>query len=177
MAHVILALLLLMPGSLYDLVKRFEAGVSLFYSASNGSIKRALDQLHANGEIEVADAAPQPRGRLVYRVTDAGAEAFRVWMTGPVTGNLETAILSRVHFLGLLEAGERPAVLHGLETAVAAELAQLEAADTELSVLEVPQEHRELFAWQLATLDYGIGSSRHALQWLRALIARAEAAA
>ncbi|GEK81124.1 PadR family transcriptional regulator [Agrococcus baldri] len=176
MAHVILALLLLMPGSLYDLVKRFEASVSLFYSASNGSIKRALDQLLASGQIELADSERQPRGRRVYRVTAAGAEAFHAWATGPISGDLETAMLARVHFLGLLEASERPAVLRGLEARAAAELEGLEAAKGELHGAEVAPEHREVFAWQLATLDYGIGSTRHARDWLRGLIDEADAA-
>lgn len=42
MANVILGLLMLWPQSLYELTKSFEAGISLFYSASTGSIKRAL---------------------------------------------------------------------------------------------------------------------------------------
>lgn len=173
MAHVILALLLLMPGSQYDLVRRFEAGVSLFYSASSGSIKRALDQLLALGEIEVAEAAPQPRGRIVYRVTPEGEASFRAWMAAPVRGDLETAVLARVHFLGLLPASERVSVLRGLEARIAEELAELEGAEQQLRGSEVAPELREVFAWQLATLDYGLGSTRHALTWLRALIEQA----
>ena len=53
MSHVILGLLMLWPQSLYELTKNFEAGVSLFYSASTGSIKRALDGLLADGRIAV----------------------------------------------------------------------------------------------------------------------------
>ena len=66
MAHVILGLLLIAPQSLYGLVKAFEAGVSLFYSASSGSIKRALDGLLAQGLIEVASVEP----RVFYRWLD-----------------------------------------------------------------------------------------------------------
>src|SRR5690606_21348042 len=103
MAHVILGLLLIAPQSLYDLVKSFEAGVSLFYSASSGSIKRALDGLLAQGLIEVASVEPSARGKKVYRVTDSGREEFRSWMTGELAGpDLETAALPRLFFLGLL---------------------------------------------------------------------------
>ena len=58
MANVILGLLLLAPMSLYDLIKAFEQGISLFYSASSGSIKRALDGLLKKGYIVVADVQP-----------------------------------------------------------------------------------------------------------------------
>ncbi|MEE2047557.1 PadR family transcriptional regulator, partial [Nocardiopsis tropica] len=100
MAHVILGLLLIAPQSFYDLIKGFEAGVALFYSASSGSIRRALDSLLARGAIEVASVEPGGRGRKVYRVTGAGREEFRAWMTGDPTGSdLETAALSRLFFL------------------------------------------------------------------------------
>ena len=42
MGNVILGLLMLSPMTLYELNKQFEAGVSLFYAASLGSIRSAV---------------------------------------------------------------------------------------------------------------------------------------
>ena len=42
-SYVILGLLHIARMSLYDLMKAFEAGASLFYGSSAGSIKRSLD--------------------------------------------------------------------------------------------------------------------------------------
>ncbi|MFK4729998.1 PadR family transcriptional regulator [Agromyces mediolanus] len=166
MAHVILGLLLLAPQSLYDLIKNFEAGVALVYSASSGSIKRALDGLLANGSIEVESVEPGGRGRKVYRATDAGRAEFHRWMSGPIEGaDLETAALSRLFFLGLLAPAERAAVLERIRERAAANVAELEAVERHLSALEVPEEFREVLAYQRATLDYGLSSGRHALAW------------
>lgn len=165
MAHVILGLLLIYPQSLYDLIKNFEAGVSLFYSASSGSIKRALDNLLAAGSIEVASTEAGARGRKVYQVTDRGKGEFHAWMTGPFSGNLETAALSRLYFLGLITAEERPPVLQRMRDATAAQLTQLTTLRDQISTLEIPDELREVAQFQSATLDYGIHSHQASLDW------------
>lgn len=173
MAHVILGLLMLAPQSLYDLVKSFEAGVGLVYSASSGSIKRALDGLLANGLIEVESVQPGGRGRKVYRTTEAGRTAFRQWIDGPIDGpDLETAALSRLFFLGLLDPAERSGVLDRIRERAAATVAELEAVERQLAVLDVPEEFREVLAYQRATLDYGLSSGRHALAWFTERAAR-----
>ncbi|PZG22276.1 PadR family transcriptional regulator [Nonomuraea aridisoli] len=168
MSHVILGLLLIAPQSFYDLIKAFEAGVALFYSASSGSIKRALDTLLTREFIEVASVEAGRRGRKVYRVTEAGCAEFRAWMTGEPAGpDLETAALSRLYFLGLLEPGERVPVLRRIVARIETDLAALSALDKHLDTLEIPEEHRDLAAHQRATLDYGIASQRFMLDWFR----------
>ncbi len=168
MAHVILGLLLIAPQTFYALIKGFESGVALFYSASSGSIKRALDSLLARGLIEVASAESGGRGRKVYRPTDAGREEFRTWMAAEPAGpDLETAALSRLYFLGLLEPAERPAVLHRVTARIEADLAVLTSLDEHLDTLDVPEGHRDLAAHQRAALDYGIAAHRFMLDWFR----------
>ncbi|CAM3419293.1 PadR family transcriptional regulator [Isoptericola cucumis] len=168
MAHVILGLLLLRPQSLYDLVKSFEAGVSLFYSASSGSIRRALESLLTRGLIEVAEVAPDARGRKTYRVTDAGAAEFRAWMTGPMTGpDAEAAALPRLFFLGLLEPDERGDVLSRITARVEKDLARLEAVREQLDGQEIPEEFGDIYPFQRATLDYGLASARFAREWFQ----------
>ncbi|GAA0924477.1 PadR family transcriptional regulator [Nonomuraea longicatena] len=168
MAHVILGLLLIAPQSFYDLIKGFEAGVALFYSASSGSIKRALDTLLARGFIEVASVEAGGRGRKVYRLTDTGREEFRAWMTGEPAGpDLETAALSRLYFLGLLEPAERVPVLRRITARIEADLDRLSALDRHLDTLEISEENRDVAAHQRATLDYGIASHRFTLDWFR----------
>lgn len=173
MANVILGLLLITPQSFYDLIKGFEAGVSLLYSASSGSIKRALDTLAARGLIEVASVESGGRGRKVYRVTDAGRKEFRAWMTAEPTGpDLETAALSRLCFLGLLEPVERAPVLRRITARIETDLAALSALDEHIDTLDIPEEHRDLAAYQRAALDYGIASHRFMLDWFRERIDR-----
>lgn len=164
MAFVILGLLLLRPLSLYDLVKAFETGISLFYSASTGSLKRALDTLLAQGHVEVEEAGA--RGRKVYRATPAGREAFHAWLVGDLTGpSTETAALSRLFFLGLLQPEDRGAVLQRIRDRISADLAVLQALGSEIDRQDVPEELADVFRYQKATLEYGLASHRHALEW------------
>ncbi|MCP2357064.1 DNA-binding PadR family transcriptional regulator [Nonomuraea thailandensis] len=175
MAHVILGLLMIAPQTFYDLIKGFEASVALFYSASSGSIKRALDTLLARGFIEVASIETGGRGRKVYRVTDAGREEFRAWMTGEPTGpDLEKTALSRLYFLGLVEPGERAPVLHRIVARIETDLAAFSALDKLLDTLDVPREQRDIAAHQRATLDYGMASLRFMLDWFRDHLERYE---
>lgn len=167
MAYVILGLLMLRPMSLYDLVKAFETGVSLFYSASSGSITRALDTLVRQDHVEVASVEQGGRGRKTYQVTDSGREHFRTWMLAEPKGDLETVALARLYFLGLLDAGERPRVLTNIEARVASDLAQLEALETQVQQQEVPDDLRDVATYQRATLQYGLASHRHALKWFQ----------
>ncbi len=173
MAHVILGLLMLWPQSLYDLVKNFEAGVSLVYSASSGSIRRALETLLTRGLIEVHEVGPGARGRKTYRVTDAGRAEFRRWMTAPLTGaDVETAALSRLYFLGLLDPEERQPVLAHIAARIEADLDRLTALDERLETVEIPAGYEDVAASQRATLDYGLASQRFALEWFRDLADR-----
>ncbi len=173
MAHVVLGLLLIAPQSLYDLIKAFERGVALFYSASSGSIKRALDGLLDRGLIEVASTEAGGRGRKVYEVTDSGRREFTDWMTGELTGSdAEIAALPRLFFLGLLDAAERAPVLGRIEARIETDLAQLAGLDRALAATDVPDGYADILAHQRATLDYGIASHRFALDWFRAYAAR-----
>ncbi|GMA40732.1 PadR family transcriptional regulator [Mobilicoccus caccae] len=166
MANVILGLLLIRAMSQYDLVKAFEAGVSLFYSASSGSIKRALDGLLERGLVEIASQEEGGRGRKTYRVTAIGEAAFREWMLGDlVGGDMEAAALSRLYFLGHLPAAERPVVLERIQARIESGLAQLERLEAQVAAVDVPDELRDLAVYQRATLAYGLASHRFALDW------------
>lgn len=168
MQFLILGLLMLSPMSLYDIHKQFSAGPSLFYSASFGSIQRALRQLVEQDLVTATDAPDSARRRKLHAPTAAGVEAWRRWMQEPIGGaNAETAMLAKVYLLGLLDAGdERDAALGVLRANVAAALAELRAVARGLDAADIPQEFAEIFRYQRATLDYGLRSHELALEWL-----------
>lgn len=167
MAHVILGLLLIAPRSLYDLIKGFESGVALFYSASSGSIKRSLDALLEQGRIEVAHVEPGGRGRKTYRVTDAGRAHFHEWIRSTPSGSdIETAALSRLYFLGLVPPDERGDVLRAVTGRIEADLATLTRLEDSLESVEVPADLTDVARFQRATLDYGLASHRFAAKFL-----------
>lgn len=168
MQNVILGLLLLSPMSLYDVHRAFTQGISLFYSASFGSIQRALHQLLDAGLV-TAEAEPgNPRGKKLHTITPAGRQTWAEWMREPVTGGgAETTILARVFFLGLVEDNaERAAIIATLRQRVAADLAELRAAAEGLDAQVFAAQFAGVFEFQRATLDYGLRSHELALVWL-----------
>lgn len=174
-ANVILGLLILKPMSLYDLVGAFRSGISLFYSASTGSIKRALDSLIADGYVEVGPAESSGRGRKAHMITPAGRQHFHDWMVSELTGgSTETAALSRLFFLGLIDADERPAVVRQIEARLEREIAELDEVREQISSQDVPEEWREAARYQRATLDYGTASYGFALNWFREALSSIE---
>lgn len=178
MANVILGLLLIAPQSYYGLVKGFEAGVALFYSASSGSIKRALDNLLAKGLIEVESAETRGRGKKIYGVTEAGRDEFRTWMTGELGGSdLEMTVLSRLYFLGLLDPSERVPLLRRIEARIEADLVRFSQLDKQLDTVDIPEGLNDVAVHQRATLDYGIASLRFTLDWFADYAERQERAA
>lgn len=171
MQFVILGLLLGDPLSLYDLQKRFAAGISLFYSASSGSIQRALQHLVDDGAVVVAEADDSRRGRKVHRITDEGRRRWRAWMLAPISDgtDAETTVLAKVYLLGRLDApGDRADAVRGIREHVDDSRRALEelavAVDAQASGLDVAS-HR-IFAYQRATLDYGLRSHTLMREWL-----------
>lgn len=174
MGNVILGLLLLLgPQTLYSLNKQFEQGPSLFYRASFGSLQSALRALHSAEHVRMHEETDRGRLKKVYEITDAGAAAFHAWIRSPLSGgDIEVAALSRLFLLGLVEdEGERRAVLDGIIAEVERELAGLEefAATLDAQAASVPEEYRDVFRYQRATLDYGVMAHRTALAWFREL--------
>ncbi len=168
MQFVILGFLLLMQMSLYDLHRAFAQGVSLFYSASLGSLQRALRQLVDAGHVVSSSSPGDPRGKKLHTITPEGRAAWHAWMHEPVTGaDAETTVLARVFFLGLVDdAAERAAIIAVLRARIADDLAGLEAAAAGIDARDVPAEHAALFRYQRATLDYGIRAHELAARWL-----------
>ena len=110
MRFLILGTLLDGPLSLYDMRKQSAAGITLFYTASFGSIQRALGQLESHGWVTIFDADDSRRRKKLYVVNDAGQQAWREWKRAPVTASdAEPTMLAKVCLLGRLPAADRRA--------------------------------------------------------------------
>lgn len=167
--HVILGLLHVAHMSLYDLIKAFEAGVSLFYGASAGSIKRAIDKLLAEGSVEVAHEEPGARGRRAYAITPLGKQRFETWMRGEIQGDFDTAALARLYFLGFMAPDEREPILARIRERAMIDLARLGSVEREIAAADVPENLRDVARYQRATLEYGLSAMRHTHDWFAAL--------
>nr|WP_240898277.1 PadR family transcriptional regulator [Agromyces luteolus] len=167
--------MLLGPQTLYSLNTQFQRGPSLFYRASFGSLQSALRGLVASGYVTVREATESGRNKKIHTITDDGVAAFHDWIRSPLAGgDLEVAALSRLFLLGLVDdADERRDILDHIVAEVARELARLEefAVALDEQADAVPEEYRDVFRYQRATLDYGLMAHRAGLAWFRELAA------
>lgn len=171
MSFVVLGLLVLAPHTIYALNKQFEQTISLFYRASLGSLRSALNGLLERGEVEFDEVVENGRAKKVFHVTDAGRAAFFEWLSGPLQGSdLETAALSKLFFLGLLpDSASRRAVLDDIIARIESDTSELEQFQSQLAGYEVPPEFAEVFRFQRETLAYGVGSHRFGREFFVAL--------
>ncbi len=169
MDFCILGVLLHAPQTLYDMKLTFESSLSLFYSASLGSIQTTLAKLLQNGLIEIASQQTQGRRKRVYRVSAAGRERFFAMMHEPLPlSRLEETALARYFFLGLVESRqERIAILTLIVKTAEAVLAELENNFADYNSREMDAEYRRQAQYRLATLDYGIMAHRNGIDWFR----------
>jgi DNA-binding PadR family transcriptional regulator len=172
MEHVVLGLLMIQSLTLYDLYRAFTQGISMFYSASYGSLQVAVRNLLKKGLVVYEEKVDKGRNKKVYSITDQGRSAFYAWMLSEIQPNkLEVIALSRVYFLGLLPSLEqrRQVVLEILKGIDLAQR-QLGEVSSEYSRLEVPDLYKEILKYQLATLDYGVQAHVFARGWFQALL-------
>jgi DNA-binding PadR family transcriptional regulator len=100
-AHVILGMLSWGPKSGYDVKAIVDNSTRFFWAASYGQIYPELRKLAEAGLIE-AEAGPEGgRRRTVYRLSPAGHERLREWLSAePKTYELRDDGLLRLFFAG-----------------------------------------------------------------------------
>lgn len=163
MKFFILGLLLSEPLTLYDLHRRFSAGLSHIYAASFGSIHRALRQLDLAGDVTVAASSDTSRGKKRYRATAQGRRTWRDWMITPQpTEDIELAALARVFLLGQLDGSEQRR-----EVLLALHRRAVEEHD-DLGRIDVPIHDQARYP--RAVLEYGLRAGRGLVGWLEDLL-------
>lgn len=167
MQFLILGLLIHGPLSAYELRKRFTAGISLFYSASLGSIQRALGVLDAQGWATRQVVSGSGRPKHLYAITESGRAAWRDWMLSPITeSDAEQVGLAKVYLLGSMPPEDRAEVVTLLRRRTTADLERLTALRTEIAAAPVPELFHDVARFRRATLDYGIRAHELMARWL-----------
>lgn len=83
--YALLALLRVGPLSGYDLAKVFHESVGHVWHAPDSQIYPELRKMEAEGLVEgEEELRGERRKRRLYRVTEAGDQAFRDWLAAPV---------------------------------------------------------------------------------------------
>ena len=172
MENVVLGLLIIQSLTLYELNRAFKQGISMFYSASYGSLQIAIKNLLSKGMIVFEEKVEKGRNKKIYSITEDGRDAFFRWMFAEIPANkLEVTALSKVYFFGLLQDFEQRRQIV-LEILRKIELVQGELKDIneEISRYDIPESYQEILKYQLKTLDYGQKAHLFAKEWFLALL-------
>jgi len=166
--YVILGLLMIKSSTLYELNKSFEQGISLFYSASYGSLQFAVKKLLSRGYIDIEEKLENGRNKKIYSITKGGKELFLDWMlSGEIQLNkFETIALTKLYFLGLIDSREKKrSILSRIIEAIRQAEEELNELDKYVSQCEVPESYKGVLMYQLKSLDYGTKAHRFSREW------------
>lgn len=177
MEYVVLGLLMMQSMTIYEINQAFKQGISMFYSASYGSLQVAVKKLLGQGLIVVEEKVEHGRNKKVYHITAAGRRAFHEWMLAEIpVSRLEVLALAKVYFLGLVGSlEERKWIVQDILNKAQMVADQLEALNEQISQLEIPPAFQEVARFQIKTLDYGRKNFAFSQAWFRALLDELEA--
>ena len=174
--HAILGFLCYRPFSGYDLKKAFDTSVNHFWPADQSQIYRTLARLAEQdwAEVEVVPQEDRP-ARKVHRITEAGREELRRWLTTPLPfRDPRHASLIQVFFAGQLSDEEILAMFRREAGPLRAALERSDGIRQKSApFIEAIGSPREVFFWML-TLEYGIKMAQASLEWIESVIQRIE---
>ena len=148
----------------YDIKKRIENGIGVFYKASFGSLYPALKKLTAKGYLAMCEEPQGNRRKIFYRITEEGKAVFYGWLSAPM--NLldgTNTHLAKVYFFDKLPPDIREQQIMAYEVNNTNYLHRLEALEKEFDRME----NKDCFYYKLSTLYYGICVTQKTVQWCR----------
>lgn len=171
MEFVILGLLMIRERTLYEMKKVLEDTISLFYSASFGSISSALGKLLEKQWIVVQAQVEHGRNKKMYAITPAGATAFHAWLGSHIPSEkVKDPALTRLFFMGYLAPQQRIEVIENHVASLEAMYASLDLLEKQAAALAVPDKQQELAAFQRLTLHYGRDYYAFSIAWFKRLL-------
>jgi DNA-binding PadR family transcriptional regulator len=168
---VILGLLALRAMTVYELNKALERGVTLFYSASFGSINAAIGRLLDKGWISGEGKVENGRNKKIFNLTAAGREAFFEWLNSDIEAEkVKDPGLTRLYFLGLAPGNERIRVLEAHIARLRHTLDALDMIHHQSVDLNPPAGLEDVYRFQMFTLDYGRAFYTFNIAWYQNLL-------
>lgn len=171
MEFVILGLLSLKARTIYEINKAIEQGVSLFYSASFGSLNIALKKMIQKGWVDFEERIENGRNKKIYHINEKGRQAFTNWLGSEIeTTKVKEPALTRLYFLGFTSADEQIKVLMEHLQNLRQTLTTLEFLYQQSLGVAHPIEFKQVERFQRLTLDYGIAFYHFNINWFQTII-------
>ena len=145
-----------------ELVRVAELRIGQFWSLTRSQVYRELAVLER--DLLVAPGAPGPRDSRPVRVTDAGRERYRAWLTGQLPDDtIRIPVLLAVSFGAALDPQDLRALLAQSRAVHRQRLAEYEQLHADLAPLQDDDP------WAQATVSFGIEYERAVLRWFTGL--------
>jgi len=175
MAYLILGLLMIRSLTIYEIKNTLEKKISPFYAASFGSIQSAVKKLLASQYIDFTEKVENGRNKKVFFVTPEGQKAFLAWMKEEIQVNkFNNDALVKIFFFGFLPKADRIRVLSNYIERLKREAEAMSAFQGTAGGADVPEKQKEIYTYQMATLDYGIRGTAFEIQWYEELLKKME---
>ena len=194
MDKMILGLLLLKELTIYEIKNAIQTYLSDMSSSSMGAIQAAIKKLLANDMIGYNECVSNSVNKKIYHITEKGKECFLEWLSTPMSikkaKNIE---LSKMYFMGLVMDEKRTDLIQAYIDEQKIKLKGLHEIRNTSSNLDKQVDAfmesnrdkpkhlerlrnctgkqtneeciRDIAAFSLATLDYGIQSTEFEITW------------
>ncbi len=148
----------------YDIKKRIESGIGVFYKASYGSLYPTLKRLAAKELLNMREVPQGGRQRIYYSITENGKTDFLEWLAAPMdlldSSNIH---LAKIYFYDKLPPDIRDRQLLEHEINCENYLKRLLALEKDFN----KKANKDRFYYKLSTLYYGICVTRETIRWCR----------
>jgi PadR family transcriptional regulator, regulatory protein AphA len=159
-AYVILGMLRNEAKSGYEIKQIVDHSTRFFWAASYGQIYPELRKLAKAGLVEGESQPTGGRKRTVYRLTEAGREELRSWLSEPPEHlELRDEGLLKLFFSGAAEPGEAVEIIDAKQRLMEQKLAALRAIEPYAAAAAAADPFPYL------VLRYGLESSEWVIEW------------
>jgi len=187
MEKLILGILMLKKLTVYEIRTIIRANFKSMCSDSLGSIQAALKRLLEAEMVTFSEYVEKSVNKKQFSITDKGRKELIAWVQTPADiSNSKNMELGKFLFMGMLSAEERSSLIDEIIANLEKELGEMlmiKSSATDESkgqVLEywktdaeyygfVSERAKEIDAYQMFTLQYGIDLVKFEIEWFKKL--------
>ncbi len=175
MDNLILGLLILQSRTIYEIKNRIDQGLNLMYSASMGSIQAAIKKLLAAGCIVCSETVENGKFKKVYSITQEGRVRFNEWVNSPISSaNEKHPELLKIYFMGMSDKNKRVERVKSCIDDMKLIYASLSMIGIEGKDMNIPEEFRDIFNYQLMSAKFGADFVKFQIDWYTDMLNKME---
>lgn len=171
MDNIILGLLFMCNKTIYQLRDRINKGLNLMYSSSMGSIQAAVRKLLNAGYICYEETVESGKYKKIYCITDSGRQYFLEWINTPIEEHgIKSPELTKFYFMGYADKENRETAIEEHLTFLRGQYSLLTKICEESKDVRVPEEHKDIFHYQMMSALYGKDLIKFNISWFEGLL-------